>query len=706
MSEMSALPPQGGPPTATKAKATGTPLPKKAEATSDPVDEEAAAADADADDGADGFNVQSITRRKPPASEDDDKGDGDDGDDDDGDDVPAAPYAVRTGAAASASSPPIPAPAPTSASASASASKSVLSSPPSATTSARFKIMSGRVDVPDVDLVLMLTPKGPDADFSPPLTAAAKHIGTDDDADLFLIDSRNNSRGVSPEIRSAPDMTSAPDLTNAVPLAATDSAIGPDPMVLAGMLREQAKDMVVCRSPLVVRRSLPTRPRALPVSSMSPIEPLRVGSAKSTFDLADVRQISPSLLPARILPGRRLGGPQPAVAPKFDFGKLDQRHRSPASAATAADTALALSSDWLLGEAVAVGRKSPLVSVSPTLVLGAEWDDDDDAAASSPVIDHFTVDVQATPIMMSRRAHKIMSNLGSLPAIDDLDPEEPEFTPPKTTFTMETDESAEALATTATAPATVAATVVALTESPPAAPAAPTAKEEALAVPAASSIQDAATDATALVSDEPTRATKNDYGVAPVAAVRTDTDADSAIAAAAPEAVAVHTKTKKEKKKGHKKKGHKRKKSKGSGDGSSSHLRVLVVDDNPMARKLMRFLMKRMKITCEFAENGQVAVDKVITDNSFDLVIMDKEMPVMNGHEAARDIRSRGIDIPILGVTAHEHIDQKKEFVDAGVDEVLTKPVRMKSLKKAIKSATALPSGKKSDHVGRPKRML
>jgi PAS domain S-box-containing protein len=104
---------------------------------------------------------------------------------------------------------------------------------------------------------------------------------------------------------------------------------------------------------------------------------------------------------------------------------------------------------------------------------------------------------------------------------------------------------------------------------------------------------------------------------------------------------------------------------------------ILVADDSPEARDIVeRFLMRDGAYRLTFACNGQEAVE-AFSSQRVSLVLMDMEMPVLNGYEAARAIREtpRGAEIPIIAMTAHVGSREEKKCLDAGCTDTLRKPL-------------------------------
>lgn len=113
-------------------------------------------------------------------------------------------------------------------------------------------------------------------------------------------------------------------------------------------------------------------------------------------------------------------------------------------------------------------------------------------------------------------------------------------------------------------------------------------------------------------------------------------------------------------------------------------LNILVAEDNSVNQMVTRGILEHHGHTAVIAVNGQEAFSLAVnTPRAFDLVLMDIQMPVMNGLEATKKIRAQtnGIeDIPIIALTANAFEEQRIEYLDAGVDDVLIKPIRIEHL--------------------------
>ena len=111
--------------------------------------------------------------------------------------------------------------------------------------------------------------------------------------------------------------------------------------------------------------------------------------------------------------------------------------------------------------------------------------------------------------------------------------------------------------------------------------------------------------------------------------------------------------------------------------------RVLVVDDGPENRELVALVLAEHGLWVDEAENGQVAVDKVAA-GGFDLVLMDMQMPVLDGYDATRLLRSRGFTLPVIALTANAMAGYEKKVLAAGCSAYITKPVDIDALLAAV----------------------
>lgn len=107
--------------------------------------------------------------------------------------------------------------------------------------------------------------------------------------------------------------------------------------------------------------------------------------------------------------------------------------------------------------------------------------------------------------------------------------------------------------------------------------------------------------------------------------------------------------------------------------------RILVVDDGESNRELVALLLKRSGAIVDQAENGQVALDRC-AQHSYDVVLMDMQMPVMDGLTATRKLRERGDMTPVVALTANVMRDDEKQCEEAGCTGFLAKPINSRRL--------------------------
>jgi len=120
-------------------------------------------------------------------------------------------------------------------------------------------------------------------------------------------------------------------------------------------------------------------------------------------------------------------------------------------------------------------------------------------------------------------------------------------------------------------------------------------------------------------------------------------------------------------------------------DASIGKLRVLVVDDNLLNRKLACAILKNHELEYDIAENGKIAFDFFMS-RKFDLILMDIQMPIMNGIECTIKIReferesNVSSPIPIIAVTAFAMESDRRNCFNAGMNDFIAKPYRAENL--------------------------
>ena len=129
--------------------------------------------------------------------------------------------------------------------------------------------------------------------------------------------------------------------------------------------------------------------------------------------------------------------------------------------------------------------------------------------------------------------------------------------------------------------------------------------------------------------------------------------------------------------------------------GNLKGLHFLAAEDNEINAEILTEILKMEGASCEIAENGRLAVArfKQAAEGEFDAILMDVQMPVMNGYEAARAIRlleKKGAkEIPIIAMTANAFAEDEKEALKAGMNAHVAKPLDVELLKKVIRKYIA-----------------
>ncbi|MCU7553230.1 ATP-binding protein [Alteromonas sp. ASW11-19] len=108
--------------------------------------------------------------------------------------------------------------------------------------------------------------------------------------------------------------------------------------------------------------------------------------------------------------------------------------------------------------------------------------------------------------------------------------------------------------------------------------------------------------------------------------------------------------------------------------------RVLLVEDNPINQTVIEEQLRHLGVSVDVVENGQQAVEAVAA-HDYVLVLMDVQMPVMDGYQATREIRRTGNTIPIIALTAAAMVEDKQKARAAGMDDHLGKPFREREMR-------------------------
>ena len=108
-------------------------------------------------------------------------------------------------------------------------------------------------------------------------------------------------------------------------------------------------------------------------------------------------------------------------------------------------------------------------------------------------------------------------------------------------------------------------------------------------------------------------------------------------------------------------------------------MRILLAEDEKRMAAALAALLKQEKYDVDHVADGASALE-ALESGIYDIAVLDVMMPEMNGFEAARRARSRGVKTPILMLTAKSQLDDKITGLDSGADDYLTKPFQTKEL--------------------------
>ena len=111
-----------------------------------------------------------------------------------------------------------------------------------------------------------------------------------------------------------------------------------------------------------------------------------------------------------------------------------------------------------------------------------------------------------------------------------------------------------------------------------------------------------------------------------------------------------------------------------------------MVEDNPISFKLMNAVLKQVKTNVVHAANGREAIELCESDRHFDLVMMDMQMPEIDGKQATRRIKVIRPDLPVFATTANSYDEDATACLEAGCDAFLTKPLQFQRMFELMQS--------------------
>ena len=116
-----------------------------------------------------------------------------------------------------------------------------------------------------------------------------------------------------------------------------------------------------------------------------------------------------------------------------------------------------------------------------------------------------------------------------------------------------------------------------------------------------------------------------------------------------------------------------------------SNLRVLVAEDNCINQKLINNVLSKLGINAVIVDNGQLAINQLL-ERPFDVILMDCQMPVLNGYQATEQIRAMPdfVDLPIFALTADVDTRSKKKALSVGFSQYISKPIKIDQLTESL----------------------
>ena len=125
-------------------------------------------------------------------------------------------------------------------------------------------------------------------------------------------------------------------------------------------------------------------------------------------------------------------------------------------------------------------------------------------------------------------------------------------------------------------------------------------------------------------------------------------------------------------------------------------VRVLIVEDTVDNQRMLARFLTRVGASYATATNGEEGIQRALAEE-FDVVLMDIQMPVLDGYESTKIMRSKGYRVPIIALTAHAMVDERQRCLSSGCDEILTKPIDPVVLIKTIANFTVSKPVKQAD---------
>ena len=132
-------------------------------------------------------------------------------------------------------------------------------------------------------------------------------------------------------------------------------------------------------------------------------------------------------------------------------------------------------------------------------------------------------------------------------------------------------------------------------------------------------------------------------------------------------------------------------------DGATLRGRILLAEDNPDNQRLISLLLDNLHCRCDIAHNGQEAVQQALAQ-PYELILMDMQMPVMDGLEATQKLRQTGYKGTIIALTANTMMEDRERYLQAGCDDFLPKPVDRRQFYITLRHHLPAEEAQEADH--------
>ena len=115
-----------------------------------------------------------------------------------------------------------------------------------------------------------------------------------------------------------------------------------------------------------------------------------------------------------------------------------------------------------------------------------------------------------------------------------------------------------------------------------------------------------------------------------------------------------------------------------------SGMKVLVAEDNYFNREIISELLKELNVEYDIVSNGKELIDKYTLTSNYDLILMDLEMPILNGYDATNKIRNIDKHIPIIAMSANSFKSEKEKAIQFTMNDYIDKPIDINNLKRML----------------------